>query len=280
MLPLRTSTVPPMTQSCPPQPQVSVIVPVYNQERYLEECISSIRRQTLAEWECLIINDGSSDSSGEIARRFSEADSRIRYFEQKNRGVSSARNLGMRRASGRYLCFVDGDDFIDAAFLKHLLDASDRGASDLTVAGKLFCDRFPPDKIPALPTCGIFLRREFPLKNNLEFPTEAAWHAFLPAGAGNTLQHHPGLPDRPLHGRRVPEGLPASSFPPVVAILRLFRLRKKAPEGRQKHRNPPEAPPFLPCPLMEEEWQGTAAASTRTAGGNTQEYHVLTPSPA
>ena len=159
-----------MTQSCPPQPQVSVIVPVYNQERYLEECISSIRRQTLAEWECLIINDGSSDSSGEIARRFSEADSRIRYFEQKNRGVSSARNLGMRRASGRYLCFVDGDDFIDAAFLKHLLDASDRGASDLTVAGKLFCDRFPPDKIPALPTCGIFLRREFPLKNNLEFP--------------------------------------------------------------------------------------------------------------
>lgn len=107
-----------MTQSCPPQPQVSVIVPVYNQERYLEECISSIRRQTLAEWECLIINDGSSDSSGEIARRFSEADSRIRYFEQKNRGVSSARNLGMRRASGRYLCFVDGDDFIDAAFLE------------------------------------------------------------------------------------------------------------------------------------------------------------------
>lgn len=159
-----------MTQSCPPQPQVSVIVPVYNQERYLEECISSIRRQTLAEWECLIINDGSSDSSGEIARRFSEADSRIRYFEQKNGGVSSARNLGMQRASGRYLCFVDGDDFIDAAFLKHLLDASDRGASDLTVAGKLFCDRFPPDKIPALPTCGIFLRREFPLKNNLEFP--------------------------------------------------------------------------------------------------------------
>lgn len=84
-----------MTQSCPPQPQVSVIVPVYNQERYLEECISSIRRQTLAEWECLIINDGSSDSSGEIARRFSEADSRIRYFEQENGGVSSARNLGM-----------------------------------------------------------------------------------------------------------------------------------------------------------------------------------------
>lgn len=154
----------------PPQPQVSVIVPVYNQEQYLEECITAIRRQTLAEWECIIVNDGSSDSSGEIARRFSEEDSRIRCFEQENRGVSSARNLGMRHASGRYLCFVDGDDFIDAAFLKHLLDASDRGASDLTVAGKLFCDRFPPDKIPALPTCGIFLRREFPLKNNLEFP--------------------------------------------------------------------------------------------------------------
>lgn len=55
-----------MTRTRPPQPQVSVIVPVYNQEQYLEECISSIRRQTLAEWECIIVNDGSSDSSGEI----------------------------------------------------------------------------------------------------------------------------------------------------------------------------------------------------------------------
>lgn len=122
-----------MTQSCPPQPQVSVIVPVYNQERYLEECISSIRRQTLAEWECLIINDGSSDSSGEIARRFSEADSRIRYFEQENGGVSSARNLGMQRASGRYLCFVDGDDLLYGIirdFLKaHCTDAECRRES-------------------------------------------------------------------------------------------------------------------------------------------------------
>ena len=61
-----------MTRTRPPQPQVSVIVPVYNQEQYLEECITAIRRQTLAEWECIIVNDGSSDSSGEIARRFSE----------------------------------------------------------------------------------------------------------------------------------------------------------------------------------------------------------------
>lgn len=75
-----------MTRTRPPQPQVSVIVPVYNQEQYLEECISSIRRQTLAEWECLIINDGSSDSSGEIARRFSEEDSRIRCLEQGKQG--------------------------------------------------------------------------------------------------------------------------------------------------------------------------------------------------
>lgn len=145
-----------MTRTRPPQPQVSVIVPVYNQEQYLEECISSIRRQTLAEWECIIVNDGSSDSSGEIARRFSEEDSRIRCFEQENRGVSSARNLGMRHASGRYLCFVDGDDFIDAAFLKHLLDASDRGASDLTVAGKLFCDSFRRTKSPPCPPAAYF----------------------------------------------------------------------------------------------------------------------------
>lgn len=222
-----------MTQSCPPQPQVSVIVPVYNQERYLEECISSIRRQTLAEWECLIINDGSSDSSGEIARRFSEADSRIRYFEQKNRGVSSARNLGMRRASGRYLCFVDGDDFIDAAFLKHLLDASDRGASDLTVAGKLFCDRFPPDKIPALPTCGIFLRREFPLKNNLEFPEgihpceDGLFSHFALALAENRVS-------LPIEGGPPPWAFRKSRIP---ACLRSLFAAPKYPHFREEKRH-------------------------------------------
>lgn len=269
-----------MTRTRPPQPQVSVIVPVYNQEYYLEECISSIRRQTLAEWECIIVNDGSSDSSGEIARRFSEEDSRIRCFEQENRGVSSARNLGMRHASGRYLCFVDGDDFIDAAFLKHLLDASDRGASDLTVAGKLFCDRFPPDKIPALPTCGIFLRREFPLKNNLEFPEgihpceDGLFSHFVLA----LTEKISFCPEAVYHYRQHEQGNHHQIRKRTADILPI--LRKKAPEGRQKHRNPPEAPPFLPCPLMEEKWQGTAAASTRTAGGNTQEYHVLTPSPA
>lgn len=119
--------------TCPHQtlPHVSVIVPVYNQERYLDECIRSIRQQTLTEWECLIINDGSSDSSGKIARQFSAVDPRIRYFEQENGGVSSARNLGMRNASARYLCFVDGDDFIAADFLKQLVETSDREESEL-----------------------------------------------------------------------------------------------------------------------------------------------------
>lgn len=88
-----------MTRTRPPQPQVSVIVPVYNQEQYLEECISSIRRQTLAEWECIIVNDGSSDSSGEIARRFSEEDSRIRCLEQE----TSEHVCGMPREQRAYL---------------------------------------------------------------------------------------------------------------------------------------------------------------------------------
>ncbi len=76
----------------------------------------------------------------------------------------------MRRASGRYLCSVDGDDFIDAAFLKDLLDASDRGASDLTVAGSCSCASASAG-IPALPTCGIFLRLGVPLEKTIwNFP--------------------------------------------------------------------------------------------------------------
>ena len=91
---------------------ISVIVPVYNAEQYLAECLDSVLEQTYKNLEIILINDGSRDASGEICRQYRERDDRIILIEQENAGVSVARNRGIEQASGEYLMFVDADDMI------------------------------------------------------------------------------------------------------------------------------------------------------------------------
>ena len=91
---------------------ISVIIPVYNAEQYLEECLESVLEQTYTNLEIILINDGSTDDSGEICRQYRERDDRIVLIEQENAGVSVARNRGISLASGEYLMFVDADDLI------------------------------------------------------------------------------------------------------------------------------------------------------------------------
>ena len=91
-------------------PLISVIVPVYNSEKYLHRCIDSILSQTHTDFELLLINDGSTDNSGIICDEYAAKDSRIRVFHKSNGGVSSARNLGLDHAKGKYISFVDSDD--------------------------------------------------------------------------------------------------------------------------------------------------------------------------
>ena len=104
-------------------PLISVIVPVYNIENYLERCVNSIREQTYNNLEILLVDDGSTDSSGALCDRFAEADERIRVFHKENGGSSSARNLGIAEAKGEYLGFVDSDDYISANMYELLVGA-------------------------------------------------------------------------------------------------------------------------------------------------------------
>ena len=94
-------------------PKVSVILPVYNTAPYLKDSVGSICKQTLADIEIIIVNDGSTDESGSILKKMAEDDSRIRYYEQENRGLSCARNTGMKYAKGDYIYFMDSDDAIN-----------------------------------------------------------------------------------------------------------------------------------------------------------------------
>lgn len=92
---------------------VSVIIPIYNTELYLEECIQSVINQTYKDLEIILINDGSTDNSGAICKKWENLDSRIRYIEKRNEGQGIARNLGIRLATGEYIIFVDSDDYVD-----------------------------------------------------------------------------------------------------------------------------------------------------------------------
>jgi len=107
-------------------PKVSVIIPVYNVETYLTDCLDSVLSQTLRETEIICINDGSADRSLDILKEYEEKDSRIKVLSQSNKGQGSARNLGIKAAHGEYICFVDSDDIILSDFLKKLYDESIR----------------------------------------------------------------------------------------------------------------------------------------------------------
>lgn len=101
-------------------PVVSVIVPVYNVEKYIEKSVKSIRNQTLKDIEILLVDDGSADTSGEICDQMAKEDPRIRVFHKKNGGVSSARNLGLDNAMGDYISFCDADDWMEPDMLETL----------------------------------------------------------------------------------------------------------------------------------------------------------------
>ncbi|WP_411678086.1 glycosyltransferase family 2 protein [Caproicibacter sp.] len=113
-------------------PKISVIVPIYNVEKYLERCVGSILNQTFSDFEVLLVNDASTDRSLEIARKYS-GDGRVRVLDKPHSGLGNTRNYGVERAGGDYLLFVDSDDWIDENMLKNLYSAAVEYQADLVL---------------------------------------------------------------------------------------------------------------------------------------------------
>ena len=99
------------------QPKISVIVPVYKAEKYLHRCVDSILSQTFTDFDLILVDDGSPDNCGVICDEYAQKDNRVRVFHKENGGVSSARNLGLDKAQGEWITFVDSDDYIEDGFL-------------------------------------------------------------------------------------------------------------------------------------------------------------------
>lgn len=176
---------------------ISIIVPVYNAEKYLESCIVSILGQTETDFELILVNDGSKDSSGSICRKFAKQDSRIIYIEKKNAGVGEARNTGIESAKGEWICFIDSDDQVRSDYLS-AFDVKNTNA-DIIISGIDFIninnnkvmrrEQYPASKIniatdrkaliPLLPIgfpVAKAYRREILNRYDLRFPTDISFH--------------------------------------------------------------------------------------------------------
>lgn len=116
-------------------PEISVIVPVYNVEKYIEKCVCSILEQTFTDFELILIDDGSTDSSGQYCDKIQEQDERIKVIHKKNGGLSSARNAGIDVATGKYLTFIDSDDYIAENMLNELYQDINRENAELAMVG-------------------------------------------------------------------------------------------------------------------------------------------------
>lgn len=171
---------------------LSIIIPIYNAEKYLSECLESISQlPAIDNYEIILVNDGSTDESEKICKAYEHNDSRIKYIRQDNKGVSSARNYGIKKSKGNYIMFIDADDFIENKTLKNILENLNDIHIDLVMlkAFKYYSDssKIPIDgdilidsSIEFLETisrlskfpgsaCSKIINKEIIVKNNIKF---------------------------------------------------------------------------------------------------------------
>lgn len=153
---------------------VSVIVPCFNQDTYLNEALDSVYKQTYSNWECLIIDDGSTDDTSVIAKNWVNKDNRFKYFFQENNGVSSARNLGIKKAKGEYLQFLDSDDLLHKNKISESLNQiKNKGKDDQEIVVTNFKMLSPDSKKILPPFCTLkeefFTLEGFLFKWNIDF---------------------------------------------------------------------------------------------------------------
>ena len=117
---------------------VSIVIPVYNLEKYLEKCLNSVINQTYRNLEIILLDDGSCDKSLEICKGFESKDKRVKVFSHSNRGVSYTRNRGIGISAGEYLMFVDGDDYLKPLWVENYVKAAEKSNADVVIGGLTF----------------------------------------------------------------------------------------------------------------------------------------------
>lgn len=140
--------------------KISIIIPIYNTGKYLEECIKSVLCQSFIDFEIILVNDGSPDNAESICLEYRKKDTRIKYYSKQNEGVAIARNFGIEKARGEYIFCLDSDDTIEKKFLEKIIHSFDKSNAELVILGNYFCQK-PKDIIGALPTCAFAVKKSF-----------------------------------------------------------------------------------------------------------------------
>lgn len=169
---------------------VSVVVPIYNVEQYLEKCVESICRQTYENLEIILVNDGSPDQCGQMCEEYAKKDNRIKVIHKKNGGLSDARNSGVKLATGKYLLFVDSDDYIAKDLVEKTVTVAEKNNCDMVLYDYYYVEPdnveirstiVPANKVISLEqehtlllaatsACAKLFNREFYVKANCPFP--------------------------------------------------------------------------------------------------------------
>ena len=147
--------------------KISIIIPVYNVEKYLKQCLDSIINQTFIDFECICVNDDSTDNSLNILQEYAKKDKRIKIISQKNTGVAMARNTGLSVATGDYILFIDSDDFIDNNFCEVLYNDAKKYNCDISFAERFDFDNNIKKKWSASKILGI--TKNFEINNSNRF---------------------------------------------------------------------------------------------------------------
>ncbi len=114
---------------------ISIIIPVYNVKEHIDQCLQSVLSQAYTDWECILVDDGSTDGSGDICDGYAKIDTRFSVIHQDNQGVSSARNNGLKMAKGEHVCFIDSDDWVSSDYLSNMLIGLVDDSIDMVVTG-------------------------------------------------------------------------------------------------------------------------------------------------
>ncbi|WP_161496137.1 glycosyltransferase family 2 protein [Streptococcus suis] len=184
------------------KPLISIIVPVYNVENYLDECIQTVLAQTYSNWELLLINDGSTDSSGTICDDYAKGDERIRVIHKNNGGLSDARNAGIDNCTGEYITFLDSDDGIREDFLETCLTTAIQHDVDIVIGHFFiwdenqqtfyyFVEQSQKDTIELI-SAQEALNRQVVWKNFNTAPFVVAWGKVFKATLFNTIRFPKG----------------------------------------------------------------------------------------
>lgn len=176
------------------QKLISVIVPIYNVEKYLSKCIDSILNQTYINIEILLIDDGSTDNCGSICEKYKIKDSRIKVIHKANGGLSNARNYGLDNSKGSYICFVDSDDYLEPTYLEELKNNIDYYESDISICNFNYhnYNRITTSSYKILSFCSEGKEKYVNLQNEFGGLTVIAWNKLYKREIFNNIRYPDG----------------------------------------------------------------------------------------